>query len=63
VQRVVLLDTGVLGALTHPKLDGDVILAAQAHRFVREAGGVVVATTNVGHLARFAAAQQWQEIT
>ena len=44
-------------------LDGDVILAAQA-RFIEETWQqeVVIATTNVGHLARFATARQWQDI-
>ena len=43
-------------------LDGDVILAAQA--VVRGRGGdeVVIATTNVGHLGRFADARNWEEI-
>ena len=42
-------------------LDGDMILAAQAATF----GGVnvVIATTNVGHLSRFAAAAVWQSVT
>jgi predicted nucleic acid-binding protein len=43
-------------------LDGDVILAAQA--VIRARGGdeVVIATTNVGHLGRFADARTWEEI-
>ena len=43
-------------------LDADVILAGQA--VVLAAGGdtVVVATTNVGHLARFIDARHWQDI-
>jgi predicted nucleic acid-binding protein len=43
-----------------PALDADVILAAQALSL-----GVpgVVATTNVGHLARFVPADTWQNIT
>jgi predicted nucleic acid-binding protein len=43
-------------------LDGDVILAAQA--VTLDAGGdtVVIATTNVGHLAQFADAREWQAI-
>jgi predicted nucleic acid-binding protein len=40
-------------------LDADVILAAQAVTL----GGTVVATTNVGHLARYTQAQLWEEIT
>jgi predicted nucleic acid-binding protein len=38
-------------------LDADVILAAQA-----EAAGAIVATENVGHIARFVTARHWREI-
>ncbi len=45
-------------ATADPKeIDADVILAAQA-----EAVGAIIATNNVGHLARFVAAQHWQNI-
>ena len=45
-------------------LDADVILAAQAQTMAEEDGGnPVIATTNVGHLSRFARAQRWQDIT
>jgi hypothetical protein len=41
-------------------IDGDMILAAQATTLgARE---VVIATTNVGHLGRFAPAELWQNI-
>lgn len=40
------------------ELDGDVILAAQAWSV-----GGLVATENVGHLARLVAAEHWQNIT
>jgi predicted nucleic acid-binding protein len=40
------------------ELDCDVLLAAQA----QEAGGIV-ATENVGHIARFVAARHWRDIT
>lgn len=43
-------------------LDGDVILAAMARLLIAEGHDVVIATTNVGHLSRFAPAQQWQDI-
>jgi predicted nucleic acid-binding protein len=41
-------------------LDGDVILAAQA--MTLGAADVVIATTNVGHLSRFAPAALWPDI-
>lgn len=44
-------------------LDGDVILAAQAHTLTREGHEVIVATTNVSHLSRFVDARLWEEIT
>ena len=46
-------------------LDGDVILAAQASLIAESQGdrGVVVATTNVGHLERFVNAKYWQAIS
>jgi hypothetical protein len=43
-------------------LDADAILAGQASTFSAEEDEVVVATTNVGHLARFVAAEEWQNI-
>jgi len=42
-------------------LDGDVILAAQA--MTLGVADVVIATTNVGHLSRFAPAALWPDIT
>ncbi|HEY8323345.1 MAG: hypothetical protein ACHQ1E_07290 [Ktedonobacterales bacterium] len=45
-------------------LDADVILAAQAQLLARQQPEpVVIATTNVGHLARFVPARLWREIT
>jgi predicted nucleic acid-binding protein len=41
-------------------LDGDMILAAQA--VTLGVPNVVIATTNVGHLSRFVAAELWQSI-
>ena len=41
-------------------IDGDVILAAQVVTF--GASDSVIATTNVGHLSRFAPAKLWTEI-
>lgn len=45
-------------------LDGDVLLAAQARMLVGSGGAddVVVATANVGHLARFVAAEEWSRV-
>jgi hypothetical protein len=44
------------------ELDADVILSAQVLGLSLPAGEAVIATTNVGHLSRFAAAQAWQQI-
>ena len=41
-------------------IDADMILAAQALTFD---AGVLVATTNVGHLSRFVSAEIWPNIT
>ena len=43
-------------------LDGDVILAAQAQILANKMTPVIIATTNVGHLSRFATALNWQDI-
>ncbi len=43
-------------------LDGDVILCAQALTLGVPASHIVVATVNVGHLARFLPAKRWQDI-
>ncbi len=43
-------------------LDGDVILAAQAAILAESGEEVVIATTNVKHLAMFVKAQLWREI-
>ncbi|NJK53813.1 MAG: type II toxin-antitoxin system VapC family toxin [Acaryochloris sp. RU_4_1] len=42
-------------------IDGDMILVAQA--MTLGVLDVVIATTNVGHLSRFIAAELWQNIT
>ena len=49
------------------ELDCDVLIAAQAldyaaARGLAAPGGLVIATTNVGHLGRFLAADLWQDI-
>jgi predicted nucleic acid-binding protein len=45
-------------------LDADVILAAQAKLLAQQQPEpVVIATTNVGHLARYVPARLWREIT
>lgn len=43
-------------------LDADVIIAAQAQRLETDNDAVVVATTNVVHLARFVDAREWLNI-
>ena len=43
-------------------LDGDVILAGQAEVLRRQGRTVIVATTNLRHLARFTDARRWQDI-
>lgn len=47
---------------TDRELDVDVILAAQARALEENGDGVIVATTNPGHLSRFVEARPWQEI-
>jgi predicted nucleic acid-binding protein len=45
-------------------LDADMILSAQAQLLAQqEQDIVVIATTNVGHLSRFATAQLWSDIS
>jgi len=44
------------------ELDGDVILTAQSLQLGVPASEIIVATTNVGHLARLIAADLWQNI-
>jgi predicted nucleic acid-binding protein len=44
-------------------LDGDVILAAQSSLLAQPGAELIVATTNVGHLAQFVDARSWREIT
>lgn len=43
-------------------LDADVILAAQAEALVDDYDEVIIATENVGHLARLAPAREWKDI-
>jgi predicted nucleic acid-binding protein len=45
------------------ELGGDVILAAQAFDLGLPLADLIIATTNVGHLARFAPADLWTNIT
>jgi predicted nucleic acid-binding protein len=45
------------------ELDCDVLIAAQALTIGKSASNLVIATTNVGHLARFVAADLWTNIT
>lgn len=44
-------------------LDADVILAAQVMDVAAPGDSIVVATVNVGHIARYVAAKPWREIT
>jgi len=44
-------------------LDADAILAAQSTLLAQAGDTVIVATTNVGHLARFVDARSWREIS
>ena len=44
------------------ELDCDVLLAAQALTLEVSAADRVIATTNVGHLAQFVAAELWTQI-
>jgi predicted nucleic acid-binding protein len=44
-------------------LDGDVILAAQAALIGEQGYEVIIATTNVGHLARLVNAREWRNIS
>jgi len=44
-------------------LDADVILAATALELQHEGDDVLIVTTNVGHLAQFAPAALWTEVT
>ncbi len=54
---------GMIISCRGPKaLDGDVILAAQALTMNLPAEEMVVATTNVGLLARLVPAKLWQEV-
>jgi hypothetical protein len=55
---VVALDTGPLGLLTNLS-----IIAAQALDMGVPASDLIIATTNVGHLSRFVAADLWTNIT
>lgn len=45
------------------ELDCDVLIAAQALTIGTSTSDLVIATTNVGHLARFVAADLWTNIT
>lgn len=52
-----------LSTAANAAMDGDVILAAQAALLLGLGHSVVIATTNVGHLARLVPAELWPTIT
>jgi len=54
--------TGGRATAKDEALDGDVILAGQAATLDVGSDEVVIATTNVKHLSRFAAAEMWSHI-
>ncbi|HEY7349743.1 MAG TPA: hypothetical protein VH599_15615 [Ktedonobacterales bacterium] len=62
MSKVVLLDTGPLGMIVHPRPKPDMILCAQAALISNPEDEVIIATTNVGHLARFSQAMLWKDI-
>jgi predicted nucleic acid-binding protein len=53
---------GGYASTTEQRLDADVILAAQASTYGGGEKEVVVATTNVRHLAHFVAAYRWEDV-
>jgi predicted nucleic acid-binding protein len=54
---------GGYATTTDQRLDADVILAAQVITFECDGADVLIATTNVKHLARFTPAEHWESIT
>jgi len=66
---IVFLDTGVLGYICNPgvspEVDVDMIIAAHWQILKQDFPGryVVISTTNLKHLNRFAEAQEWQNIS
>ncbi len=74
MSRVIVIDTGPLGLLTHRVGVPDAFIGNPVVRYIplttvamRVAAGIppadlIVATTNVGHLSRFLAADLWTNI-
>lgn len=68
MNRLILLDSGPLGMVTHPKATGipfdcQLWLKSLLRRGKKNEGAeVIVATTNVSHLSRFITALDWQFI-
>jgi predicted nucleic acid-binding protein len=54
--------TGGYPTASDDSLDADAILAGQAKTIANHDDGPVIATTNVGHLSRFTAADNWENI-
>jgi predicted nucleic acid-binding protein len=54
--------TGGYPTAGNESLDADVILAAQATTLADDDDEPIIATTNVGHLTRFVAADNWENI-
>jgi len=49
--------------LADASLDADIILVAHADALAQEGNEAIIATTNVRHLALFASARIWREIS
>ncbi len=59
MNRIILLDSGVLGLVTNPNASPEV---EKCNRWL-EKNDVIIATTNVAHLSLFTDARLWHEIS